>query len=285
MGEARLQISGQKPKDSGAALLSEDRWRYASTELCHVARVKQVLATYGLDNVVDMPFILSVIDGHGLFHQPIPAPKQPSKNIRRAAKAAAHRLQRQMKRIRAGGEAAADKREQRLADEWPRLGPAALQLEAEKIRCATYQTMRGGRMVPVGKSANRRPEVELTHALLMIDYHLTNSLKHAHRSRAQRMRCLTRLVMAIQDPREEANFVAARVRDRLREAKKHDSLQIWRDEYLDTLSAFVVTDEMQEIVERQQQFVEMMAIFDSPELGESSQEEAAARLGPAFCVA
>ncbi|MEP6935413.1 MAG: hypothetical protein ABI988_15990 [Nitrospirota bacterium] len=280
-----MKISGQKPEDSGAFPLSEDTWLYASTELRHAERVKQVLVVYGLEGVVDRSFILSVIDGHGLFHEPIPPHKQRlSKDIRRAATVAANRLQRRMKRIWAGREAAADDREQRLAEEWPRLGPAALQLEAAKIRCATYQTMRGGRMVPVGTYANRRPEVELTHALLMIDYHLTNSLKHAHWSRAQRMAVLTSLVMAIHAFPQDAISVAACVRDRLREAKKHDSLHIWRGEYLDALSAFVVTDEMQEIVERKQQFVEMMAMFDSPQLGESAQEEAAARLGPAFRV-
>jgi hypothetical protein len=285
MGQSAMQISGQKPEDSGASLLSEDKWLYASTELRHAERVKWVLTACGLDNVVDMPFILSVIDGHGLFHEAVPAPKQLSKDIRRAAKAAANRLQRRIRRIRAGREVATNAREQRLAEEWPRLGPAALQLEAEKICCATYQTMRGGRIVPVGKHANRRPEVELTHALLMIDYHLTYSLKHAHRSPAQRMAVLTSLVIAIQDLREEASFVAARVRDRLREAKKHEALQIWRGEYLDMLSAFVVTEDMQEIFERKQQFAEMQNIFYAPPpQDESSQEEAAARLGPAFRV-
>ena len=279
-----MQFSGHPPEDPGAALLSEDKWLYASTELRLVARVKQVLVAYGLDGVVDRSFILAVIDGGGLFHQPIPAPKQLSKDMRRAAKAAVTRLQRWIKRIRAGRETATDAREQRLADEWPRLGPAALQLEAEKIQCATYQTMRGGRIVPVGTYANRRPEVELTHALLMIDYHLTNSLKHAHRSRAQRMACLTSLVIAIQDLREEPSFVAARVRDRLRKAKKNESIQIWRDEYLGILSAFVVTEDMEHMSERQQQFTEMQNIFYAPPHDESSQEEAAARLGPSFRV-
>jgi hypothetical protein len=179
---------------------------------------------------------------------------------------------------------AKDAREQRLADEWPRLGPAALKLEAEKIRCATYQTMRGGRIVPVGTYPNRRPEVELTHALLMIDYHLTNSLKHAHWSRAQRMAFLTSLVIAIQDRREEASFVAARVRQRLRDAKRHESLHIWRGEYLGLLSAFVVTEDMQHMGERQQQFAELEHILFSPPQDASSQEEAAARLGPFFRV-
>ena len=279
-----MQFSGQKPEDPGAALLSEDKWRYAPTELCHVERVKRVLVDYGLDGVVDRSFILAVIDGGGLFHQPIPAPKLLSKDIRRAAKAAANRLQRWIKRIRAGREVATDAREQRLADEWPRLGSAALKLEAEKIRCATYETLRGGRIVPVGTYANRRPEVELTHALLMIDYHLTNSLKHVHRSPAHRMACLTSLVIAIQDLREEASFVAARVRDRIRKAKKNNSLQISRGVYLDTLSAFVVTDDMQDMGVRQQQFAEMQHIFYSPQHDAASQEEAAARLGPSFRV-
>jgi len=279
-----MQFSGQPPEDPGASLLSEDKWRYAPTELRHVERVKRVLVAYGLDGAVDSSFILAVIDGGGLFHQPIPAPKQLSKNIRRAAKAAANRLQRWIRRIWADQEEARDAREQRLADEWPRLGPAALHLEAEKIRCATYQTMRGGRIVPVGKYANRRPELELTHALLMIDYHLTYSLKHAHWSRAQRIACLTSLVIAIQDLREDASFVAARVRDRLRTAKKHDSLHIWRDEYLGMLSAFVVTDDMQNMGARQQQFAEMLGIFFSPEHDESAREEVTARLGPSFRV-
>ncbi len=279
-----MQFSGHPPEDPGAALLSEDKWKYASTDLRHVERVKQVLGAYDLDGVVDKSFILAVIDGHGLFHQPIPAPKQLSKDIRRAAKVAVNRLQRRVRRIRAGQEEARDAREQRLADEWPRLGPAALKVEVEKVRCATYQTMRGGRIVPVGPYANRRPEVELTHALLMIDYHLTNSLKHAHRSPAQRMACLTSLVIAIQDLREEPSFVAARVRDRLRKAKKNESIQIWRDEYLGMLSAFVVTEDMEHMSERQQQFAEMQNIFYAPPHDESSQEEAAARLGPSFRV-
>ncbi|MGH7217360.1 MAG: hypothetical protein ACREIG_09005 [Nitrospiraceae bacterium] len=279
-----MQISGQKPEDSGASPLAEDKWLYASTELRHAERVKRVLTAYSLNNVVDMPFILSVIDGHGLFHQPIPAPKQLSKDIRREAKAAANRLGRWMKHIRAGQEAATDAREQRLADEWPRLGSAALKLEAEKIRCATYQTMRGGRIVSVGKYANRRPEVELTHALLLIDYHLTYSLKHAHRTHAQRMACLTSLVIAIQDLREEATFVAARVRDRLRKARKNEALQFWRGEYLETLSAFIVTEDMVYMHKRQQQFAEMMGIFFSPQHDAAAQEEAAARLGPSFRV-
>ena len=90
--------------------------------------------------------------------------------------------------------------------------------------------------------------------------------------------------MAIQDLREEANFVAARVRDRLREAKKKASLQIWRGEYLDTLSASVVTEDMEHMCERQQQFAEMQNIFYSPQHDAASQEEAAARLGPSFRV-
>ena len=169
---------------------------YAQTELRHAERVKQVVAAHGLTDVVDVLFILSVIDGHGLFHQPIPAPKQRSKDIRRAATAAATRLRRRIMGIRAGKMSAADERERRLAEEWPRLGPAALMMEEEKIRCATYQTMRGGRMVPVGEYANRRPEVELTHALLLIEYHLdayealgtraTDGVSDGHRDRRPR---------------------------------------------------------------------------------------------------
>jgi len=153
-----MQISGQESPDTIDLLLSEQKWEYASTELRHAERVKQAIAARGLTDVVDVRFILSVIDGHGLFHRPIPAPKQRSKDIRRAATAAANRLRRRMMRIRSGKISAADERERRLAEEWPRLGPAAFKMEEEKIRCATYQTMRGGWMVPVGAYANRMRE-------------------------------------------------------------------------------------------------------------------------------
>ena len=153
-----MQISGQESPDTIDLLLSEQKWEYASTELRHAERVKQAIAARGLTDVVDVLFILSVIDGHGLFHRPIPAPKQRSKDIRRAATAAANRLRRRMMRIRSGKISAADERERRLAEEWPRLGPAAFKMEEEKIRCATYQTMRGGWMVPVGAYANRMRE-------------------------------------------------------------------------------------------------------------------------------
>ena len=76
----------------------------------------------------------------------------------------------------------------------------------------------------------------------------------------------------------------SRVRDRIRKAKKNNSLQISRGVYLDTLSAFVVTDDMQDMGARQQQFAEMQHIFYSAQHDAASQEEAAARLGPSFRV-
>jgi hypothetical protein len=249
--------------------------------LRYAERVKQAIAVRGLTDVVDVLFILSVMDGHGLFHQPIPAPKQRSKDIRRAATAAANRLRRRMMGIRAGTLSPADARERRLAEEWPRLGQAALTMEEEKIRCATYQTMRGGRIVPVGASANRRPERELTHALLLIDCHL----EHGKRwPTAKRMSCLTAIVIAVQDLREETSIVAARVRDRLRHAKKNKYLQIWKVEYLDALSAIVITEEMQDLLERKQQCAELLGTLYSPASSASSLEEVAARLGPSFHV-
>jgi hypothetical protein len=279
-----MQISGQASPDTPDPLLSEGKWVCAPTELRHATRVKQALAARGLTDLDDQDvlFILSILDGHGLFHQPIPAPKQRSKDIRRAAMAAANRLRRRMMGIRAGTISAADERERRLAEEWPRLGPAALKMEEEKIRCATYQTMRGGRIVPVGEYANRRPERELTHALLMIEYHLEHG---KHWTKAQRISCLTDIVIAVEDLREETILVAARVRDRLRHAKKDEALQIWKSEYLDALSAVVVTQEMQGILERKQQFEELQAALYSPESSASSMEEVAARLGPSFRVA
>jgi hypothetical protein len=42
-------------------------------------------------------------------------------------------------------------------------------MEEEKLPYTTYQTTRGGRMVPVGEYGILRPEVELTHALLLIE--------------------------------------------------------------------------------------------------------------------
>src|SRR5437879_4670661 len=91
-GGPAMQISGQESPDTTDPVLSAEKWVYASTELRHAERVKQAIAARGLTEVVDVLFILSVIDGHGLFHQPIPAPKQRSKEIRRAARAAANRL-------------------------------------------------------------------------------------------------------------------------------------------------------------------------------------------------
>ena len=276
-----MQISGHESQDTTDPLLSEEKWVYAQTELRHADRVKQAIAAHGLTDVVDVLFILSVVDGHGLFHQPIPAPKQRSKDIRRAATAAANRLRRRMMGIRAGKISAADARERRLAEEWPRLGQAALMMEEEKIRCATYQTMRGGRMVPVGAYANRRHEVELTHALLLIEYHLEHG---KHWAKQKRMSCLTDIVIAVQDLREETSLVAARVRDRLRHAKTNEALQIWKIEYLDALSAVVVTEEMQDMLERKQQCADLLGMLYSPESSASFLEEVAARLGPSFHV-
>jgi len=278
-----MQISGQQSQDTTDPLLSEEKWVYAHTELRHAERVKEAVAARGLTDVVDVDvlFILSVLDGHGLFHQPIPAPKQPRKDIRRAATAAANRLRRRMMQIRAGTLSAADARERRLAEEWPRLGPAALTMEKEKVRCATYQTMRGGRMVPVGASANRRPEVELTHALLLINCHLEHGKCWP---KARRMACLTTLVIGLQDLQEDAIFVAARVRDRLRQAAKDASLQIWKGEYLDALRAVGIPVETQDGLKRKQQFDELQGTLYSPESSASSMEEVAARLGPSFHV-
>ncbi|OQW36149.1 MAG: hypothetical protein A4E19_00365 [Nitrospira sp. SG-bin1] len=79
--------------------------------------------------------------------------------------------------------------------------------------------------------------------------------------------------------------MAARVRDRLRKAKKHDALQIWRSEYLEALSTVVVTEEMQGMLERKRQFAELLSTLYSPESSASEQEAVAARLGPSFRVA
>src|SRR5713101_1803886 len=138
-GARSMQITGEESQDTTDPLLSEEKWRYAQTELRHAERVKQAIAARRFTDLVDIDvlFILSVLDGGGLFNQPIPAPKTLSKNIRRAAMVAANRLRQRMKGIRAGKISAADERERRLAEEWPRLGPAALRMEEEKIRCAT----------------------------------------------------------------------------------------------------------------------------------------------------
>ncbi|MCM3905671.1 MAG: hypothetical protein ND866_28595 [Pyrinomonadaceae bacterium] len=276
-----MQISGHAKPDTTDPLLSEEKWVYAPTELRHAERVKRAIAARGLTDVVDVLFVLSVIDNHGLFHQPIPAPKQRSKDIRRAATAASNRLRRRMRGIRAGKISAADARERRLAEEWPRLGQAALKMEEEKIRCATYQTLRGGRIVPVGASANRRPERELTHALLLIDCHLDHGKDWP---KARRIACLTAIVIGLQDLREDASIVAARVRERLREAKKHEALQIWQGEYLDALSAVGIPAETEERLARKQQFDDLMRTLYSSECSEAAEEEVAARLGPSFHV-
>jgi hypothetical protein len=278
-----MQISRQESPDTRDPLLSEQKWVYSPTELWQAKRVRQSIAARGVTGLEDQDvlFILSVLDGHGLFHWPIPAPKQHSKDIKRAAMAAANRLKRRMKGIRAGKIAAADERERRLAEEWPRLGQAALKIEEQKIRSATYQTMRGGRIVPVGEYANRRPEVELTHALLLIDCHLAYGKCW---SKARRMACLTAIVIGIQHLQEDAVFVVARVRDRLRQAANDPSLQIWKEEYLDALSAVGIPVETQEGLKRKQQFAELQATLYSPESCPSLMEEVAARLGPSFHV-
>jgi hypothetical protein len=238
-GKLAMQITRQGLPDSPNPLLSEDKWAYAPTELRHATRVKEALAASGVTDLTheDLLVILSVLDGHGLFHAPIPVPKQPRKDLERAATAAANRLRRRIMGIRAGKIPASDAREQRLAEQWLRLGPAALKIEAEKIRCATYQTLRGGRIVPIGAYAHRRPEKELTHALLLIDCHLDHGKGWP---KAQRMACLTAIVIGLQDFEDNPILVAARVRDRLREAAKDASLQIWKGEYLHALRAVAV---------------------------------------------
>jgi hypothetical protein len=99
------------------------------------------------------------------------------------------------------------------------------------------------------------------------------------------MACLTDIVIAVQDLREEIIFVAARVRDRLRHAEKDNSLQIWKGEYLDALSAVGIPVETEERLARKQQFAELILTLCSSEHSESSKEEVAARLGPSFRVA
>ena len=280
-----MQISGHKSLETTDPLLSEEKWVSAPTELRHATRVKETLAARGFTDleIQDVRFILSVLDRGGLFHQPIPAPKTLRKTIKRAATAAANRLRRRMDRIRAGKISAADERERRLAEEWPRLGEAALKMEEEKIRCGTYQTMRGGRIVPVGEYVNRRPEVELTYALLLIDCHLDYGKSWP---KARRMACLTAIVIGLQGLQEDdAIIVEARVRDRLRQAAKDASLQIWKGEYLDALSAVGIPVEMQDRRTRRQQFAELQATLYSPEASPSVMEEVAARLGPLFRVA
>src|SRR4029079_106746 len=68
-----MQITGQELQDISDPLLSDEKWVYAPTELRHAERVKQALAVCGLTDLEnqDVLFILSVLDGHGLFHQPI----------------------------------------------------------------------------------------------------------------------------------------------------------------------------------------------------------------------
>ena len=62
--------------------------------------------------------------------------------------------------------------------------------------------------MPIGEHASRRPELELTHALLMIDYHLEHGKQW---SPARRVSCLTDIVIVVQDLHEAATIVAARV--------------------------------------------------------------------------
>ncbi len=278
-----MQITGHESLDTTDPLLSKEKWTCEATEVRHATRVRQAIAARSVTGLEDQDvlFILSVLDGRGLFHRPIPAPKQPNKDIRRAETAAANRLRRRMKGIRAGKISAADARARWLAEEWPRLGKAALEMEKEKILCATYQTMRGGRIVQVGEYANRRPEVELTHALLLIDCHLDYGKGWP---KARRMACLTVIVIGLQDLQEAAIIVEARVRDRLRQAAKDASLHIWKGEYLDALSAVGILVETQDRLTRKQQFDELQATLYSPESSPSLMEEVAARLGPSFHV-
>jgi hypothetical protein len=276
-----MQITRQTLPDSQNPLLSEDKWVCAPTELRHATRMKQAFAASGVTDLThqDLLVILSVLDGHGLFHEPIPVPKQPRKDIERAATAAANRLQRRIMGIRAGKIPATDAREQRLAEQWLRLGPAALKMEAENIRCATYQTLRGGRIVAIGAYAHRRPERELTHALLLIDCHLDHGKGWPT---AKRIACLTTIVIVLQNLQVDAIIVAARVRDRLREAAKDASLQIWKSEYQDALRAVGIPTDVPDKLTRTQQFEELQAALYSPESSPSAMEEVAARIGPSF---
>ena len=95
--------------------------------------------------------------------------------------------------------------------------------------------------------------------------------------------CLTAIVRALDDRQDDATLVEARIRQRLREAEKDESLRIGKHEYLDALSTIVVTEEMGAMRQRQRQFYEMMAVFCSP-VPDAVKDEAAARLGPLFRV-
>jgi len=154
-------------------------------------------------------------------------------------------------------------------------------MEEEKIRCAIYQRFRGGRFVSIGAHGGPRPERELTYALLMIECHFGQAKPDW--SKAHGISCLTAIVRALDDRQDEVTLVAARIRQRLREAQNDESLRIGKYEYLDALSTIVVTEEMGAMRERQRQFYEMMTIFCSP-VPDSVKDEAAARLGPAFSI-
>ena len=68
----------------------------------------------------------------------------------------------------------------------------------------------------------------------------------------------------------------------LREAKKHDALKIWKGEYLDALSAVAITQDMQDLLARKQQFADPIEALYSPESSDVLMEAVAARLGPLF---
>src|SRR5690348_16801877 len=67
------------------------------------------------------------------------------------------------------------------------------------------------------------------------DLAVQNGANRCRRYANPQLSATARVVIAIQDLREEALIVAARVRERFRKAKKNESLQIWRGEYLEVL--------------------------------------------------
>lgn len=71
---------------------------------------------------------------------------------------------------------------------------AATEFERQDILSEIYQTVRGGRVIQVGGYKKRRPEVELTYGIRLIDYHFKKALMMRTNSR---VRCIAKVFIAV----------------------------------------------------------------------------------------
>jgi len=152
-----------------------------------IGAISRVLKKFDVKDESSLRFVLTVLTDLGLFWEPAPDRKTEARTIRRRAKA------------------------------------ATSERAQQEVLSELYQTVRGGRAIPVGVYARRRPEIELTRAIQLLDYDFEKALKM---SASWRWRCIAEIlaiVKGVDDTTEQyLSSSADQVRKRLERAQPLD---------------------------------------------------------------